>query len=401
MTTLNGTQVKKWSMHMPKFGSARADLILAEGEAPTGKVAIVCGTLELHGEVLRSWLDAADRPHAVVVTGLGWQKLVERPLSFQSDGGVRLRSILEKLAAHASEPIEQPTDSTIGNWYELIASRPGEPVRWADALNDLTRHGYCPEWRVDPDGVTRFGTRTPQAVDMRATLMSRHGGTGYETYGIDDPAQFLPGNTIEGAPIERLDLREVEGKLEVDVYSATAAPQIRDMVRQILAVELGNRCRTYVVSACHADGRCDLAPPTDAQHLPELRNVEQWITGGATFVAAKGDEAIVEIRDMKGTRPVITGFRRLSGSDPTSYPPVARQGDLTQAGGILQMVNFSSAVGTPLVLCTPTTPPVPVPGPYLVSFAAFPGPVPPTLVSSGPLYGTISSGSHLLGAKTS
>lgn len=399
MTTLNGTQVKKWSLHWPKFGSARADLILAEGEAPTGKVTIVCGTLELRGEVLRSWLDAADRPHAVVVMGLGWQKLVERPLSFQSDGGIRLRSILEKLAAHAGETIEQPTDSTIGNWYELIASRPGEPMRWADALNDLTRHGYCPEWRVDPDGVTRFGARTQQSVDVRATLMSRHGGTGYETYGIDDPAQFLPGNTIEGVTIERLDLRETDGKLEVDVYSSTAAPQLRDLVRQILATELGSRCRTYVVSACHADGRCDLAPPTDVQHLPELRNVEQWITGGATFVATKGDEAIVEIRDMKGTRPVITGFRRRSG-EPTLFPGGARVGDYTVSGGIGQTISFADAAGTPLCLCYPATPPIPAPFPYLVSF----GVVPPTVLpipSATPLYGAVGSGSEIFGVKRS
>ncbi len=401
MTLLNQTQVQKWDLRRPKFGCWRADLLLTEGATlPSGRVTITCGTMTLTGNVMRAGFDATDRPHVIVVGGLGWQGLVERPLSWQVDSGVRLNTVLKQLASLAHETIVLPQDMALGTHYELIASRPGEPVHLADALNNLVRHGYCPPWRVDDDGVTRFGERTSVAVTARATLLSANRGVGIQTYGIDDPAQFLPGNTIEGTPIERYDLREAEGKLEVDIYSTESALPMRDMIHRIVAAELGDRCRTYRVAVCRADGRCDLVPPPDSPHLPELKNVEQWTVGGETFIAHDGDECVVEMRDERGTRPVITGFKRLSGSDPTSFPPTARQGDLVQAGGILQMVNFSSAIGTPLVLVDPSSM-APIPGPYLVSFAAFPGPVPPTPISAGPLYGTISSGSHRSGTSTS
>jgi hypothetical protein len=401
MTTLGIVQVQKWSLHWPKFGSWRADVLLAEGTEPTGKVTITCGTLELHGEVMRAWLDAADKPHAIVVGGLGWQSLILAPLSYQSDGGVQLRTVLRALSAAAGEPVELPRDLTIGEYYECVASRPGEPVRVADALDALVRDGYCPNWRIDPDGVTRFGAREPSTVSARATLMSKSASLGIATYGLDDPAQFAPGSSVEGEAIERLDLRESDGKLEIDVFSSESksTPNIREMVRRMVAAELDDRKRTYVVVACHSDGRCDLTPPPDAPHLPELKNVQQWLIGGATFNAAAGDLAVVERREGRGSRPIITGFERVSGSDPTAFPGAASQGMLVSSGGILQAINFSDLAGaTPLMLVTAGL--TPIPGPYLVSFGIAPGPVPPTLLSSGPLFGAIYDGSRLVGIKT-
>jgi hypothetical protein len=400
MTTLGTVQVQKWSLHWPKFGSWRADVLLAEGEPPTGKVVVTCGTLELHGEVMRSWLDAADKPHAVVVGGLGWQSLMRTPLSYQSDGGVQLRTVLRALSAAAGEPVELPPDLTIGEYYECIASRPGEPVRVADALDALVRDGYCPNWRIDPDGVTRFGAREPVAVSSRATLMHKSASLGVSTYGIDDPAQFLPGHTIEGDGIDRFDLREESGKLEIDVSfsEAKSAPNIRELVRRMVAAELADRKRTYIVVACHSDGRCDLRPPPDAPHLPELRNVQQWIAGGATYIAEAGDVAVVERREGRGSRPIITGFERLSGSDPTSFPGGARIGDLVQFGGLTATINLSDAAGNPVFMVTSAL--VPTPGPFLVSYGSLPGPLPPTPAMAQPGYGTISSGSTLFGVTT-
>lgn len=400
MTTANGVQVSSRTLHWAKSGTWRMDLLLAEG----AKAPVVGSSMNVKsdsgfamvGKVLRSGLDATDRPHAVVIGGLGWQSLVKAPLSFQSDGGVKLSTVLDAINGYARETIVKPADRTIGSYYECVASREGEPVRWADVLNDLTRNGLCPPWRVDPDGVTRFGDRVPVTVTDRATLMIADRAHGTATYGIDDPAQFIPGNIVDGATIERIDLRESDGKHEVDVHTSESIPSIRDMVRRMVAHELGDRSRTYTVAACHADGRCDLSPPPDAPHLPEMLNVEQWITGGVTFNAPPGSQAIVGFRDSQKTRPVIIGFQR---ADGTAFPPVARQGDLVQSGGLLQMINFAGVDYAPLVLWDMTKM-LPIPGPYFVSFAAFPGPLPPTPAMQGPLYGAVSSGTALLGAKT-
>lgn len=393
MTTVNSTQVHSWRGHWPRYGQARFDVVLTEGEIPSGVVTLTKGALSFRLGVLRADFDAVDRPHAVLVPGVGWLNLIESPISFQADNGVRLLMVLRKLAALSGEPIEYPADSEIGTHYGCVASRPGEPVRIVDALNDLARHGYCQNWRVDTDGVLRFGERAPAAVTDRATQIVKNRGLGFVTYGLDDPAQFVPGNTLEGEAIDRVDFREKDGKLEADVFVTESTSPIRDMVRRMVAHELGDRCRTYVVATCHADGRCDLIPPSDAQHLPELANVEQWLLGGITFNAPSGSLAIVERRDARDSRPIITGFKR---SDGTSFPPIARQGDMTQAGGIGQMINFADLTGSPLTfLVMVNGAPEPLPPPYLVSF----GMVPPTLVMASPLYGAVGSGSQLVGAK--
>lgn len=294
-------------LHMPRYGAWRAEVLLSSGDPPTGKQALTVGDLSLLGSVLRSGLDAADRPHAIVVGAIGWQSFVTKPLSFQSSGGVRLSTVLSAISSGAGEPIAQPADVTIGEYYELVASRPGEPVRWADALNDLAIAGYCPPWRVDPDGVTRFGPRTPVEVSVRATVMRPDNGTGLTTYGLDAPAAFLPGNTIDGVLIDRLDVREHSNKLEADVWVATGIPSLRELVRRMRARD--EVARTYVVSSCDAHGVCNLVPPPDAPHLPELRGVEQWGMGAAIHIADAGEEALVVFADGRKTRPRILGFK--------------------------------------------------------------------------------------------
>lgn len=399
MSTLNGTQINSWRLKRPNSGCMRADVVMAEGaELAHGTVVTIkSGSLELTGKILRSGLDAVDRPHHVVIVGLGWLSNVEAPLSFQSDGGVMLHTVLNAINGYAREIIEKPVNRTIGEYFECVASRPREPISWADVLNDLVRIGACGQWRVDADGVTRFGDLPSSEVSTRATLMSANRGLGIATYGIDDPEQFKPGTQLDGATVDRVDLRESDGKLEVDVYISESAPSIREMVRRMVAAEIGDRTRTYTVSRCGTDGRCDLSPPPDATHLPEIGNCEQWISGGATFLAQSGDEATVEFRDWKKTRPVITGFRRSTGSGIVSFPPAARQGDLVQFGGLTATINLADTSGNPVFMVNASL--VPVVGPFLVSYGSLPGPVPPTLLMSQPGFGTISSGSGLIGIK--
>ena len=314
MTTVNGTPAFDFRHLWPVYGCWRTNVTAQSGDplAIGSTATVVAGTMTLTGKVLRSDEDAPGRPHSVIVGGLGWQSKIETPFALQSDSGIRLKTVLTQLAAGAGETIAQPPDVTIGNYYECVASRPGEPLTWADALNELYRSGLCPLWRVDADGVTRFGARTASEVTDRATQILNDSATGCMTYGLDDPVQFLPGNTIGGKPIGRVELRERGGRFEADVYT-TESPSVPDLVRRMIRAELESRLRTYVVHECHADGRCDLAPLADARHLPELRNVEQWTIGGIQYRASKGDEVAVAYLDARKTRPRIIGFK-LNGS---------------------------------------------------------------------------------------
>lgn len=75
--------------------------------------------------------------------------------------------------------------------------------------------------------------------------------------------------------------------------------------------------RTYVVSAVHADGRLDLDPPPDAQHLAPLKNAEQWSV--ATMEPEVGTEVVVMFRDANAGRYIVVGAR--AAGEETISPP--------------------------------------------------------------------------------
>lgn len=64
--------------------------------------------------------------------------------------------------------------------------------------------------------------------------------------------------------------------------------------------------RTYVVAAVLADGRLDLVPPPDAQHLPELEAVEQWGLGVVT--PSVGSSVCVMFRDADPSRRAVVSW---------------------------------------------------------------------------------------------
>lgn len=343
-TTTAKAHILKLGVYFPEAGGWQAEALLEGGDVPSGKVTITTGDLTLNGTVLRAGFDFPDRPNAVVVGGIGWQSKVDKPISFQSDAGVRLSTVLTTIARAAGETIEQPKDVSLGNYYECVASRSGEPVRWSDVLADLVRAGYVAPWRVDPDGVTRFGPRASQEVSGRATVIRQDAAAGLTVYGVDSPAEFLPGNTVAGKVIGQTRIRETSGKLEVDVYAKdpTAPPTIRELLYRMLGGMFDDMVRTYVVHTVHADGRLDLSPPEDSPHLPEMKNVEQWVLGGVLYIPSPGDEVIVTFRDWKKTRPVVCGFK-LSGGP---FAGLARLGDSVTV--MLPPANFSGTIsGSP------------------------------------------------------
>jgi hypothetical protein len=208
VSTLAGLPLEHVEIAMSTYGSWRADAVMTSGEAPTGPAVLIVGDLELHGTVFAGGLDGPGQPHAVVVGGPGWANELARPLSYRSDAGVRLATVLRDLSIAAAEPIEQPADGPIGPHFAVPASSSRGRVRLSDVLGTLHRRGYVALWRVDPDGTTRFGARAPSEATGRAVEVERNAAVGMRRLGVDNPASFLPGATFEGEPIRRLVVRE-------------------------------------------------------------------------------------------------------------------------------------------------------------------------------------------------
>jgi hypothetical protein len=219
VSKLGDLTVTRLMLAVPRFGAWWADCLLSGEAAPTGTTTLVVGDLTMVGSVLRSGLDATGKPRAVFVGGAGWDKALTGPLSYQADVSVRLRTVLTDLTTRAGEPMEQPADRALDPHWCAVASTPRIPVRLRDVLSSLHRAGYVDRWRIDPDGVLRFGARAGVPVTGRATVIRRNLGLRKRVLGIDGPAQFLPGAIVDGVTVAGLYVHETSGKLEAEVYA--------------------------------------------------------------------------------------------------------------------------------------------------------------------------------------
>lgn len=220
MSTVGTAHAHTLRLTLPRYGQWRLDAVLEGGDVPAegSTVSALVGDLELTGKVLRAGFDAPDRPHVVLVGGLGWETPLAAPVSYQSDASVMLSTVLDDLARRAGETLERPADVPLGLAYASPARR---TVR--DALNALALVGYTPPWRVDSDGVTRYGDRVGTTVTARSTIIRRNFGVSLRIVGIDSPAAFLPGNTLVDGDanvlITRAVVDEATNRLEVEVWS--------------------------------------------------------------------------------------------------------------------------------------------------------------------------------------
>ena len=220
MSTVGTAHAHTLRLTVPQYGQWRLDAVLEGGAAPAegATVSALVGDLALTGRVLRAGNDAPDRPHVIVIGGLGWERPLATPVAYQSDAGIMLSTVLRDLATRAGETIEQPADVPIGLAYATGSRR---TVR--DALTAIVAAGYAQPWRVDSDGVTRFGARTGGTISARATVIRRNLGVSLRVVGIDSPAAFLPGNVLVDGDasigITRLVVDEATNRLEVEVWA--------------------------------------------------------------------------------------------------------------------------------------------------------------------------------------
>ena len=108
MSTVGTAHAHTLRLTVPQYGQWRLDAVLEGGAAPAegATVSALVGDLALTGRVLRAGNDAPDRPHVIVIGGLGWERPLATPVAYQSDAGIMLSTVLRDLAARAGETIE-------------------------------------------------------------------------------------------------------------------------------------------------------------------------------------------------------------------------------------------------------------------------------------------------------
>jgi hypothetical protein len=154
----------------------------------------------------------------------------------------------------------------------------------------------------------------------------------------------------------------------------------------------------YTVVSQNTDFTLELSPD-DPDEDPPLSNVPiQYDNPAFTATIKPNAKCNVMYTNKDPSRYFCFGFtpgsiQLLQIGDVSLTSKVVRDGDLIASGGVGQLIQFAQFPSMlPAVLCTPTTPPVPINPPYLVSF----GSTPVTAVTADPLYGTPTTGSEIL-----
>ena len=145
----------------------------------------------------------------------------------------------------------------------------------------------------------------------------------------------------------------------------------------------------YTVVSQNTDGTLELQPDA-AGKMPGLSHVPcAWGDPGTTATVSKGARCRVMFADQSPEKPFVLGWENGASIVVThggGTQPLARQGDLIQAGGpglvvtLMPLYPIPAPPGT-IAPGTPIT--------ALISFSA----TPPTPASATPLYGVVGSGS--------
>lgn len=232
MSTLGAQRTATTDLDVPMFAGWYADTILEAGDAPPvgASLMLTVADLSLLGTVIRSGLDFVGQPHAIVVGGAAW----DLPLgsrTYQSDAGVRLATVLRDLLADVNAAAQAagyargeayaalPADRSLGPIYDRPGSTDAAPQTGRAALLTMWRARVLPPWWIRGDGATVFGARPGGAATGRADITGRDSGVGLKIVGIDSPAGFLPGRTVEGATVRRLAARETSGSLNARAWT--------------------------------------------------------------------------------------------------------------------------------------------------------------------------------------
>lgn len=300
---LNDTPATRATVSVPAWGAWWLDVELAEPVDLSGLVTFTLADKTFEGSIVSGGASHGRASYRIVGGRGGWGKLLPKK-GYSDDAGVKLTKVIGDAAHLAGEAIEGAPTSRTGPHWARIADRPASAV-----LHELTPEA----WRVDFDGVTRFGALPTVAYsgDGARTRVDPAGEIveiATETIG-----ELLPGVTVDGSsPATDVEYILSASRFTVRVYAGQAGKARRAKAMAQIQDALDPRARyrtTYEYRVVQQVGkRYNLQPARVASRMPDLENVPVRPFFGLDATVVPGSLCLVVFADGDPSRPqVIAG----------------------------------------------------------------------------------------------
>lgn len=216
MSSIGSQRISGVELVWQRYGTSWARVSTELGAVPAGPAVLTIGDLILQGNVVPGRIgdNAPNAWSGIWVTGAGWDTVLPVRVAYQSDDGVRLKTVLKDLAKDCGGmALTQPADLSVGPFWTRPKFNADKRRRTGrDELNALVSARAVLPWWLDAQGVTRFDARTTGEVAAVSRVTGRDLTIGMRRASVDSPASFVPGGTFEGARMGRVIVRESEGK---------------------------------------------------------------------------------------------------------------------------------------------------------------------------------------------
>lgn len=332
LASLNGHTATRARVHVPDWGLWWADVDLAEEEALTGAVTLVLADKTLSGTIVSGGALHGRASYRIVGGRGGWGATLPRK-AYANDLGVKVANVIGDAASACGESIESPPSTKLGPHF-VRAELPASFV-----LNQIVPRA----WRVDFDGVTRFGARETVTYTGEGVRSNVDLNAGLYELAIEEIDTLLPGVTIDGsAPATDVEYALDGNKLTARVMVSVRKSRRLEAYRQIFDA-LYPHLRylgTWEYRVVSQTGeRLNLQPVRTATGMPDLANVPvRPGTAGDRATVLPGELVLVCFADGDPSRPQVTSH---DAPDAPGWMPLFRE---LGGPGALGVAYLGSAV---------------------------------------------------------